>query len=138
MPKEMPLPRYLDKDAKPNTKVVTKGEYIGESEGRFGRQHNFMELDTNEHVVLSGGSLNWRVDNDHMAVGEVFDVIYTGKEMMTKGDYKGKESKGYKYLKYEDSELPAEFLAKRGKPSPAPVAEPGAKSAESEALDDLS
>ncbi len=144
MPREMPLPKYLDKDAKPNTTIVTKGEYVGQTEGRFGPQHNFMQLDDNQHVVLSGGSLNWRVEQGHMVVGEVFDIIYLGKEMMTKGDFKGKESKSYKFLKYEDAELPEAFLKKRGAAAVSvagaggsqPTA-PAAKTAEAEALDDL-
>ncbi len=141
MPKEMPLPRYLDKDAAPGTKVVTKGEYLGATEGRYGPQHNFMELDTNQHVVLSGGSLNWRVEQGHMVEGEVFDITYEGREVMTKGDFKGKESKNYKFAKYEDDELPEAFLKKRnagaasaGAASPSA---PAPKSAENEALDDL-
>jgi hypothetical protein len=140
----MTLPRYLAKDAEPG-RVVTQGEYIGETQGRFGPQHNFVEIGTGQHVVLSGGSLNWRVEQGHIVEGGVYDVDYLGKKTMEKGDFAGKETKDYKFSTYEDSELPEAFLKKRsGAATPAKAAAgsapsaPAVKSPETEALDDLS
>lgn len=153
MPKEMKPPRYLPQDAKPGTKIVSRGEYVGQTEGRYGPQFNFVELETGDHVVLGGRGMLWRVEQGHMAPGDVFDITFEGKDKMTKGDYKGKDVIKWKYEKYEDSELPADFLAKRGKlaagaavgaaGSPSPVgATQGipqpVRTPESEALDDLS
>jgi hypothetical protein len=137
MPKEMRPPRYLPKDCEAGTKLVTKGEYIGQTEGRFGPQFSFMELESGDHVILGGGALRWRVEQGHMVEGEVFDIIFDGKQKMLKGDFAGKDVNAFKFLKYEDSELPKEFLEKRaaGGSTPQPAAQP--KSAVAEALDDL-
>lgn len=106
MPQELGLPKYYKlSETDPGTKLVEKGEYIGEVMGKYGAQHRFRQMDDGQEVVLSGGSLNWRVKQEHIALGDVFDIYFEGKGIVEKGDFAGKESNNYKLEKYSLEEL---------------------------------
>lgn len=139
MPREMGLPVYYKyDDLEPQTQLVVKGEYIGTTQGKFGDQFNFLEVETHRHVVLSGRSLAWRVEQGHMNEGEVFDIYFEGKVKLTKGQMAGKDVVNFKLLKYSRDELPG-FKATKAPADADAVARPAAKvSAKApEALDDL-
>lgn len=95
-------------------------------------------------VPLGGGSLDWRADQGDLRIGEVYDVIWEGKEKLTKGKFAGKETNTFKILRYEEDELPLKFIERRtrarGMTAPAAsLAETHVVSpAQTEALDDLS
>jgi hypothetical protein len=131
MPQELGLPKYFDlKVTKPGTQLVFMGEYLGEVMGKFGAQHRFRQLKDNQEVVISGGQIDWRVENGHIRIGDVIDVTFEGKEKLAKGTYAGKETNNYKFAKYSRQEL-ANFgydLPEAMAPLPSgiekPVAEP--------------
>lgn len=132
MPIEMGLPKYFNfAETKVGTQLVHKGEYIGETTSKYGANHNFMELDTNQLVTISGGQINWQVKEGRMKEGEVFDIYYEGKEKMTKGDYAGKDANQFKFCKYKDHELPENKRGGKSVPTAVPQGNPV------EALDDL-
>lgn len=154
MPTKMGLPKYFKySDCKPGDVLVEKAEFTGTTEGTYGAQFNFIEVDTGQHIVLNkAGQFEWRLDQGHMVPGEVFRITYLGKEKIERGTFAGKDANKFEIEKYEDHELPEAWLKKRraavgaaigaavgaGSPSPAPVAAAAVKTAEAEALDDLS
>lgn len=149
MPTKMGLPKYFKyTDCKAGDVLIEKAEFTGTTEGKYGAQFNFIEVDTGQHVVLNkSGQFEWRLEQGHMNVGEVFRITFQGKEKIEKGTYAGKEANKFDIEKYEDSELPKAFLEKRGKlggvpsataPAGSPPPAQAPKSPETEALDDLS
>lgn len=146
MPKELGLPKYWKyTECEAGTKLVSMGEFVGTTEGKFGDQYNFMELETNQHVVLNkAGAIAWRIEQGHLQEGDVLDIIFDGKTEITTGDFEGKEANNFKFLKYDDDELPQAFVDKRTKKrvSVQPVEDivqdsPKLVNGSSESLDDL-
>jgi hypothetical protein len=71
--------------------LIAGGTYLGQEDGKFGIEHNF-KLPSGELAVLnSAGHLNWLVQN-FLPVGTVCNITYAGKDVINKGDFKGKES----------------------------------------------
>lgn len=71
--------------------LVSSGTYLGIEEGKFGIEHNY-KLPSGEIVVLnSAGKLNYLMSK-FASAGTVCNVIYGGKIVLQKGDFKGKES----------------------------------------------
>lgn len=107
MPKEIGLPKYFKySELKGGEKLVKMGEFIGSSEGRFGAQHNFVQLEDGQHVVLNkAGGLDWRIEQGHVVEGGVYDVTYAGKDVLTKGKFEGKEAHKFSIAQYDDEEL---------------------------------
>jgi len=141
MPIELGVPKYFKySELEGGEQLVAKGEFVGVTEGKFGNQYNFREIESGAHVVLNkAGAFEWRIENGHMVEGEVFDIYFEGKELIESGDYAGKEANQFKILKYRDSELPTEFQKSAGPPegkvNDTPVA--SASTPENEAMDDL-
>lgn len=141
MPQELGLPKYFDLNAtEPGTQLVFMGKYIGESQGKFGPQHRFCQLEDNQEVVISGGQLNWRVEQGHIALGDVLDIYYEGKEILESGPYKGKETNNYKFAKYSRAELKKagyEDIFDEGLEVPAAVVNGSSGAPQAQPLDDL-
>lgn len=138
MPRQLTVPKYWKySDLDPGTKLVSKGEFIGVTEGRYGNQYNFIEIDGGQHVVLNkAGQFEWRIDQGHMVEGQVFDVVFQGTEKLTRGQYAGKDVNKFDILCYEDPELPEKY--RRGSGSVVAKAQPTPEqAAQAEALDDL-
>jgi hypothetical protein len=140
------------KEIAKGTKLVSKGEYCGTTKSQQfdSNLHQFVEIDdqgrSGVRVPLGGGSLDWRADQGDLKIGEVYDVIWEGKEKLTRGKYAGKETNTYKILRYEEDELPRKFVEKRtaARLQTSPTVA-GAEAhlatvspAQTEALDDLS
>ena len=114
MPRELGLPRYLDENTAPGSKVVESGEYVGYTVSpKFkNRQHRFMQLEDGQEVILSGGQLDWRFDQGHLVEGNVYNVFFEGKKEIEKGKWAGTDAKQYKlelYTKAEVEELLKSF-----------------------------
>jgi len=94
MPQELGLPRYLSKDAEAGEVIVTGGEYCGYTiSPKFkNKQHSFYEIG-GDHVILSGGQLNWREEQGDLEKGKVYDVTFDGKRELEKGKFAGTEAK---------------------------------------------
>lgn len=142
MPIERGLPKYPLQDAAKGDTIVTMGEYLGETQGKMGPNHNFMQLEDGQHVILSGGALNWRAENGQLVEGTVWDIEYLGKVKLKKGDWKGKEAHDFKFLEYEPHEIPEQYRSRLKRPEVAATkAEAPAAVAESpapvEAMDEL-
>lgn len=107
MPQEMGLPKYFKySELNGGEKLVVMGEFIGSTEGKYGAQHNFIELQTGQHVVLNkAGGLDWRIEKGHIFEGGVYDVTYDGKEKLEKGKFAGKDANKFKIAQYNDEEL---------------------------------
>lgn len=136
MPEELGLPKYWKlSETEPGTMLVEKGEYLGEIMGKFGAQHRFRQVDDGQEVVVGGGSLNWRVEQGHINKGEVFNIIFEGKEKLEKGPYKGKESNNFKIEKFSGKEL--EEIGFEPTATVAAATEPATASSEGQPLDDL-
>lgn len=142
MPQELGLPVFplsKNSDTKPGDKVVTMGEYIGETESKMGVNYNFLEPKTGRHVVLSGGAIRWRIEQGHIVEGGFYDITWNGKSPVGKGQWAGKEAHDFKFAVYRDDEVPAEYRSSRpvngasaADEDPTPSEEPV-----SEAMDDL-
>lgn len=136
MPREMGIPKYFKyNDCKDGDVLVQKGEFLGVTQGKFGNQYNFLQLDDNQHVVLNkAGSIEWRINQNHIREGDVMDITFGGKEKMESGSFAGKDANTFTFAKYEDEELPEAFVSKRNaKTAKAPVSTPKSN----EALDSL-
>lgn len=107
MPKELGVPKYIKyTEAEVDQQLVKMGKFMGTTEGKYGAQYNFLELESNDHVVLNKcGTLEWRVREGYMQEGEVFDIYFEGKEVIEKGTFAGKEANKLKIEKYEPKEL---------------------------------
>lgn len=116
MPTELGLPKYHKySEKKAGEKLVDMGEFIGSTEGKFGAQHNFIEMKTGQQVVLNkAGGLDWQIEKGRIAEGGVYDVIYDGKDVLTKGTFAGKEAHKFKILRYDDAELQAAGVKRAG------------------------
>lgn len=81
-------------ECKPGDKLVDAGIYVGPEEGRFGIQHIYKQ--TNGEIVClnSSGHLNWLMEN-HVKPGQLVNVYYADKVMLTKGAFKGKEAHNF-------------------------------------------
>lgn len=122
MPREIGLPKYFDFKTTPaGTKLVTMGEYIGATEGRFGLNHSFLELQGGQQVVLSGKSLDWRVTNEDLVEGKVYDITFGGREVLKKGKFEGKEVNNFNLAVYCDEELVAANIQRSGAAAPKPA-----------------
>jgi len=142
MPTVLGIPTYplsKDNDPQKGDKLVTMGEYVGESASPMGKNHNFIEVESGNHVILSGGALNWRAENGSLLEGEVFDIIYEGKQELTKGKWAGKNAHTFEVAKYGPEELPPNFKPRAAAKQLDVVAAVavGATAQSSEALDDL-
>lgn len=138
MPQKLTEPKYFKySELDPNTPLVTKGEFVGITQGKFGDQYNFIEVDTGQHVVLNkAGAFEWRVEQGHMKEGEVFDIIFLGKETLGRGPYAGKDVNKFDIAKYGEHELPEKF-AKKSAPTVAGGSVSPKAVGQAEALDDL-
>lgn len=108
MPQELGLPKYLDKDTAPGTKIVVAGEYLGWSfsqKYRNNKQHRFAQLSDGQEVILGGGQLTWNVDQGRIVEGGVYDITYEGKKEIEKGQWAGSESHDYKIEVYSKAEV---------------------------------
>lgn len=135
MPRELGIPTYYKyTECEVGQQLVSKGEFTGTTEGKFGAQYNFLEVDTGRHVVLNkAGILDHRVEKGDIAEGDVVDIFFEGKQMLENGPYAGKEANNFKILKYSPEELPGHQTRKPVKPQAAVRA----PSATTEVLDDL-
>lgn len=129
MPTELGLPRYHKySETEPGTRLVHMGEFIGSTEGKFGAQHNFIELATGQQVVLNkSGGLDWNIEKGRIKEGGVYDIYFEGKEKLTKGTFAGKDANRFKIAVYSPEELSAAGLKRSGasagaKPTSAPAA----------------
>lgn len=97
--------------------LVSGGTYLGVEEGKFGIEHNY-KLPSGEIVVLnSAGKLNYLMSR-FAAAGTICNVIYGGKIVLQKGDFKGKESHDF------DLEVENGLMAGSASATPAKPAAP--------------
>lgn len=76
-------------------KLVDAGVYKGTSEGKFGILHNFQQQNGETVVLNHAGKLDWLMENK-VAVGQLVNVIYTGKEKLpSNAKYPGKEAHNF-------------------------------------------
>ena len=141
MPTDLGLPKYFKySECKPGDKLVDMGEFIGSTEGKFGAQHNFIELKTGQQVVLNkAGSLDWRIEKGQIKEGGVYDIHFAGKKKLEKGTFAGKDANDFKFAVYSPDELAAANIQRTGATThktqaAAPTPQPKAMS---ESLDDL-
>ncbi len=88
--------------------LVDKMVYKGESQGRFGRQNNF--VGGGEKTVLnSAGQLNYKLD-EFVTEGDTVSVIYDGTEILESGSFKGKSVHNFKVILHDEikNEAPKE------------------------------
>ena len=98
--------RWFDyKTVEKGTIMVTKGEYVGTTEGQFGARYRFRELDSQETVVLDGGALKYKVEQGDIHRGGVYRITWEGREKMTKGKFAGKETNAYLVQKFKPAAL---------------------------------
>lgn len=73
-------------------RLVDSGVYVGSEEGKFGIQHLFKIKKGAEVTCLnSAGHLNYLLE-EHCEPGDLVNIDYGGKELLTKGAMKGKEA----------------------------------------------
>lgn len=143
MPQELGLPKYFKySECKPGQKLVTMGEFIGTTQGKFGDLYNFLELATGTQVVLNKtGQIAWRIEQGHIAEGGVYDVTFEGKEKLTQGKFAGKEANKFKFAKYDDGEIAEAGYRRSGAvakaPTPTPTPQEISAPVPVEAMDDL-
>lgn len=147
MPQELGLPRYLTDDIEAGTKIVTAGEYGGftVSPKYNNKQHSFHEIG-GDHVILSGGQLDWRLDQGDLREGNVYDVTFDGRTKLEKGKWSGSEAKQYSLALYSAKEVAALLDSTgselRGPAAPAiaedaPALPPMAEASSDQSLEDL-
>jgi hypothetical protein len=86
---------YKYNECKPGQKLVDAGVYVGPEEGKFGTQHVFKQQNGEIVVLNSAGQLNWQLDNYATPGATLCNVFYAGKNMLTKGAFKGKEAHNF-------------------------------------------
>lgn len=76
--------------------VFEKAEYIGTSPNQFDdTKPNFaFRVGDDEHILNACGHLNYQMDQ--VARGDLVTAVYLGKEKLTDGKFKGKESHQWK------------------------------------------
>ena len=138
MPRELGVPKYWKySELEVGTKLVDKGEYVGTTQGKFGDQYNFIQIEDHQHVVLNkAGAIAWRIEQGHISEGDVVDITFEGKSEITSGDFVGKEANNFGFAVYDDKELPEEFKKRKGAKAADVPASP-APTAVSEAMDEL-
>jgi len=75
--------------------LVNAGIFIKTEDGKFGPQHIFREKVSGKEVCLnSSGHLNYQLE-EHVTPGDLCNVIYDGKVLLTKGTFAGKEAHNF-------------------------------------------
>lgn len=78
------------KDCKPGQVLVENGIFVATEDGKFGPNHIFREIPSQEIKVLnSSGHLNYQLDK-RVSTGSLCRVIYEGVETLSKGTFAGK------------------------------------------------
>lgn len=77
--------------------VLAEGTYLGTKDGTYGIQHQIKDENGDVTVLNSSGHLNFLLEN-HVTKGDYIRVIYSGKEVLSKGKFKGKESHQFEVL----------------------------------------
>lgn len=97
--------KYFDfKTTKAGTVLVQNGVYVGAKEGNFGLTHYFRDKEgAKEKVGISGGQLNYLVENGEIEEGCSYRVTFDGKDLLQSGPYKGKEVNKFSVELDEDS-----------------------------------
>ena len=105
---------YKYTECTPNQKLVDDGDYVGETQGKFGVQHEFRQKNGEIVVLNSAGHLNWLL-NEHLIEGQRCNVFYAEKKMLTKGPFKGKEAHTFE-LEIDD-EIPGKTQVFKDSPA---------------------
>jgi hypothetical protein len=71
--------------------ILAEGIYRGMIDGKYGPQHLIRQTNGQEVVLNSSGHLDYLVET-HVPKGSMVRVIYSGKQVLEKGRYAGKES----------------------------------------------
>lgn len=142
MPKKLGIPVYYDfKKLEKGVRLVTHGEYVGETKSTMGTNYNFIEIDGEQrHVVLSGGSLKWRIQQGHFKEGNVVDIDFGGVSAIGKGKWAGKPVNNFEVAIYSPEEVEALLQNGAQKIVAMPKVEPLVEQKQTdvkEALDDL-
>lgn len=87
-----------------STVVVENGVYIGAKKSiQFDNNTHFFREQAGSKVGLSGGQLDWLVDEGELVVGQRYRVTFGGKKQLETGKYKGKEANTFIVDLDEDS-----------------------------------
>jgi len=87
-------------ECKDGQTLVDKGVYLGQKQGKFGRQNNFL-VGGAKTVLNSAGHLNYKLD-EFVKVGDTVTIIYDGKEKLEKGTFAGKECHQFKVMLHDE------------------------------------
>jgi hypothetical protein len=79
--------RYAD--CEDGEMLIENGVYLGETEGRYGIQHEFRLQDGTVVVLNSAGHLNFQLQH-YVKPGQACWVVYSGKGEVPSGPLKGK------------------------------------------------
>jgi hypothetical protein len=87
--------RYVKyNECTPGQKLVSEGSYLGPYQGKYGVLHDFKEKGGEIACLNSSGQLNYLLET-HVATGDVCNVYYKGKVLLSKGTFKGKEAHNF-------------------------------------------
>lgn len=77
--------------------VLIEGTYSHSSEGKFGIQHYFENLEGNTVCLNKSGMLDKFVENS-LWEGRAVKIVYGGKKPIEKGAYAGKEAQTFEFF----------------------------------------
>jgi hypothetical protein len=108
-----------------NETIFEMARYDGSTQSKFGTLYLFYDMREQESASIpSCGILKYHIENGNIEEGDLVKLTFLGKEVMTKGAYKGKEANTLEIEIWDDQEEVEELLAKWGvgkkKPKPKP------------------
>jgi hypothetical protein len=124
----LPTKYFKYTECTPGQVLVDGGVYTGQSEGKFGRQNNFVKAGQ-KTTLNSAGHLNYLLDN-YVTEGNTVTVNYVGLEKLGSGKFAGKDV--HQFEVFVHTEIPNQKV-----PAPtqeAPVQAPAQVAKESVSL----